>query len=192
MKVKRMVKYEAELDRDFAEWITSIPGGEKVWNCIQCGACSGSCPLSVYMDHTPRKLANMARSGFKDEVLRSFTIWLCASCYSCTVACPMTIKMTDLMYSLKQRAIEEKVYPKKFPSAILSKEFYNMVSSNGRSTETWLLVNLILKTNPLNFLKLAPLGLKLLKTGRIGFKKESIKAKSELKSLLAAIKEEVA
>ncbi|OGC00053.1 heterodisulfide reductase [candidate division KSB1 bacterium RBG_16_48_16] len=192
MHVKRVVKYEAELDRDFADWIMSVPGGEKIRDCIQCGACSGSCPLSVYMDHTPRRLINLARAGFKDEVLNSFTIWLCASCYSCTDSCPMNIKMTDLMYILKRKAIEEKVYPKKFPIPVLSKEFFKMVGREGRSTETRLLVNLILKTNPLKFFGLAPLGLKLLKTGRIGLKKESIKAKKELSTILGALKEETA
>ena len=85
MKFKREIKYESELDKDFAHWITSLPAGEKMKECIQCGTCSGSCPVSVYMDYTPREIIAMARMGFKEEVLKSYTIWLCASCYACTV-----------------------------------------------------------------------------------------------------------
>lgn len=190
MKVKRTIKYEAELNHAFSDWITSVPGGENLAECIQCGTCSGSCPLSIYMDYTPRKLINMARAGFKDEVLGSFTIWLCASCYSCTDNCPMNIKVTDLMYILRQRAILEKKHPKRFPTAVLSKEFFSMIGRHGRTSETYLLIYLILKTNPLNFIKMAPLGLKLLKTGRIGLKMESIQAKEELRTLLASIEED--
>ncbi len=51
MEVKSAVKYEADLDRDFVRWLTSTPLGEKVRQCIQCGACSGSCPMSIYMDY---------------------------------------------------------------------------------------------------------------------------------------------
>ncbi|HZP02835.1 MAG TPA: 4Fe-4S dicluster domain-containing protein, partial [Terriglobia bacterium] len=86
--VKQMVKYEVERDPDFARWVTGVIGGERIRNCIQCGLCSASCPLSPYMDYTPRRLIHMAREGFKRDVLQSFTIWLCTSCYSCTVECP--------------------------------------------------------------------------------------------------------
>ena len=189
MKLNPTVKYETDVDKNFLPWITSTPGGEKIKDCIQCGTCSGSCPLSRYMDHSPRKLINMARAGFKDEVLQSVTIWLCASCYSCTSNCPRDIKVTDLMYTFRQRAIQENRYPKRFPTSVLSKEFFRMIERNGRSTETYLLINLILKTNPTKFLGLAPLGLQLLKTGRIGLKKESIKSKKQLKSILAAMED---
>lgn len=190
MKIKRIVKYEAELDSHFADWITSVPGGEKIRDCIQCGSCSGSCPLSVYMDYTPRSLIHMARAGFKDEVLKSFTIWLCASCYACTDVCPMNIKMTDLMYILKRKAIEEKVYPKRFPIPVLSREFFECVIRNGRITESRVLINLVLKTNPLKFITMAPLGMKLFTHGRLGLKKESIKARDQLKVIMSAMNEE--
>ena len=132
----------------------------------------------------------MARSGFKDEVLGSATIWLCASCYACVVQCPQDIQITDLMYSLKQRAIKEGKYPKKFPIPILSKEFFNMVWNKGRITESLLVAKMFLKTNPLKLLNMASLGLKLVKSGRMSLRMESIKNKKELRSILKALKEE--
>ena len=42
------------------------------------------------------------------------------------------------MYELKQRAIKEKVYPKRFPIPVLAQEFTKMVHDYGRITETWL------------------------------------------------------
>lgn len=64
-----------------------------------------------------------------------------------------------------------------------------MIERNGRATETIVLIKLILKTNPFKFLGLAPLGLKLFRTGRIGFAIESMKAKKELRTILKAIEE---
>ena len=65
----RKVQYESELDHHFVDEITSIPGGDKLYSCIQCGTCSGMCPLSHHMDYTPRQIIAMIRAGFKREVL---------------------------------------------------------------------------------------------------------------------------
>lgn len=190
MEFKREIKYESELDKDFAHWITSLPAGEKMKECIQCGTCSGSCPVSVYMDYTPREIIAMARMGFKEEVLKSYTIWLCASCYACTVYCPMKIKITDLMYELKQRAIREGYYPKRFTIPVMAKEFFNMVRSAGRNTESYLLLKTFLKSNPTKLLLMAPLGMKLFISGRLGLKKEKIRSRKELKTILDSILQE--
>jgi quinone-modifying oxidoreductase subunit QmoC len=181
------LKYEAGLDPKFAEEISAIPGGEKLANCIQCGTCSGMCPLSSYMDYTPRQIVAMVRAGFKGEVLSSYTSWLCASCYACTVECPKGIKITDIMYSIKRRAIQDKVYPKRFPIPVLAKEFFANVLSNGRSTEMLVVVKLFLKTAPMAMFGQAMMGMKLFFQGRIGLKIESIKRKKELQTVLNAL-----
>jgi heterodisulfide reductase subunit C len=188
-QVRRRIKYEAELDPSFAREIAATPGGEKLFSCIQCGTCSGTCPVSIYMDQTPRRIVAMTRAGFKDEVLHSFTIWLCASCYACTVECPKQIKITDLMYELKQKAIKERVYPKRFPIPVLAREFFSVVLRRGRNTESWLLLRLFLKTNPFQLLKNCKLGMKLWWKGRMGLFPESIQQKKQLQTLLDAVEE---
>ena len=181
------IKYQAQLDPDFANQIASIPGGDKIFSCIQCGTCSATCPLSTYMDFTPRRIIAMSRAGFKGEVLSSYTTWLCASCYSCSVECPKEIKITDIMYAIKRRAIVEGVYPKKFQVPALAREFFRAVEKDGRQSEGRLLANLYLKTNPFAALKQAGLGMKLFLQGRIGIGKESIRRKEELHKLLNAL-----
>jgi heterodisulfide reductase subunit C len=126
------------------------------------------------MDYPPRRIIAMTREGFKDEVLHSFTIWLCASCYVCTVECPKQIKITDIMYSLKQRAIQEKVHPKRFPIPVLAREFFDSVIKWGRNTESRLILRMYLKSNPLQSLRQASIGMRLWLTGRLGFKRESL------------------
>jgi len=186
-KMTRTIKYEDELDRDFSREIASMAWGEKLLACIQCGNCSGTCPLSLYMDHTPRQIIAMTRAGFKDEVLKSNTIWLCASCYSCAVECPKEIKITDVMYALKQKAIKERVYPKRFPMPVLAREFFDMVRRNGRQSEGPLIMRLYLKTNPFAAIGQALMGLHLFMQGRIGLKTESIPVGTGKKGDLAKI-----
>ncbi|MGQ9672660.1 MAG: 4Fe-4S dicluster domain-containing protein [Candidatus Aminicenantales bacterium] len=190
MEIQRKVKYEEELDRQFLDLVKEMSGCEDIDRCIQCGTCSSSCPMSVYMDYPPRKIIAMIKSGLKDEALRSFTIWLCPSCYTCQVRCPANIKITDVMYALKRLAIEQGLYPSRFAIPVLDKEMSKIIASNGRNSELWLILNLYLKSRkPFGLLKMAPLGLKLMRTGRMSLKKESIKNKKQLRTLLNALKE---
>ncbi len=161
------VKYQKQLKRDLAAEILATPGGEKIYSCLQCGTCGGSCPLSGYMDYTPRKLIGMVREGFKQEVIESFAIWLCASCYECTVRCPAGIHVTDVMYALKRVAIREGIYPKRFPVPVLAKEFMQMLKDTGRTNEFWLAFKMLVKTTPLKLLTMWTLGLQMLRRGRL-------------------------
>ena len=181
------IKYQAQLDPGFADQIASIPGGDKLYSCIQCGTCSGMCPLSTYMDYAPRRIIAMIRAGFKGEVLTSYTSWLCASCYACTVECPKEIKITDIMYAVKRQAIKEGVYPKRFPIPTLARDFFSAVLKTGRVDDGRLGAMLYLKTNPLKILGMMGMGMKLFFKGRIGLTSESIKGKSELRAILNAV-----
>jgi heterodisulfide reductase subunit C len=139
------------------------------------------------MDYTPRRIIAMTRAGFKDEVLNSFTMWLCASCYSCTVDCPKEIKITEMMYSLKQQAIQEKTYPRNFLTPALARTFYDIVKKFGRNNEPLLIFFMYLRTKPLNLLKQSGLGMKLFSKGRLGLGLEQIKRKKELLPLLRIV-----
>ena len=189
MKIERTIKYDADRVKGFGKELMSVSGCEQLKSCIQCGTCSGVCPLSIYMDYTPRQVMALARADFKNEVLRSHTIWLCASCYACTVECPRGIRVTDIMYELKQRAILEGIYPKRFPIPVLAREFSAMVRKNGRITELLLVIKLFLKTNWLAGLGNWRLGLDLLKTGRFSLATEKIERRADLARMLDAVDE---
>ncbi len=184
---QRKMKYEAELDPNFAKDIVNTLGSDNLYGCIQCGTCSATCPVSHYMDYTPRRIIAMTRAGFKDEVMRSFTIWLCASCYSCTVDCPKEIKITELMYALKQKAIEEKVYPKRFPIPVLAREFSKNVRNFGRNHEGLLILKMFLKTNPFKLFKMSGLGSKLFFRGRMEILPNKIKGQKQLVNILKSV-----
>jgi quinone-modifying oxidoreductase subunit QmoC len=189
--VVRRIKFESELDLNFGERVADKAYGQKLLSCIQCGTCSATCPLAHYMDYTPRKIIAMTREGFKEEVLNSLTIWLCASCYSCYVQCPRQIHITDVMYTLKREAIQLGFHPKRLPIPILAQEFFKRVLKDGRNTESWLLVSLYLRTNPLIMFKEAILGLKLFLRGRLTIGRERVKRRDQLHSILDHRKGEV-
>ena len=184
MDVRRTVRFEAERVRGFGKSIMAVPGCERLVSCIQCGTCSGTCPLAPYMEHTPRQIMALVRADFKDVVLRSNSIWLCASCYACTVECPREIRITDIMYALKQQAIREGVYPRRFPIPILAKEFAKMVRSKGRITETLLVMRLFLKANWRAVLGSWRQGIGLIRTGRFVLHAERIERRGELRAML--------
>ena len=113
--MERKIRLQREADTEWARRVSERPGCEGIFSCLQCGTCSGTCPLSIYMDLTPRRIIALVREGFRKEALSCQTIWLCASCYSCAVHCPRQIHITDVMYSLKREAIQEKLYPARLP-----------------------------------------------------------------------------
>jgi len=189
MEFLRTVKFESELDKKFLKDVVAQSDCDKILECIQCGTCSSTCPVSLYMDYTPRKLMAMIKGGFKKEALQSKTVWICASCYSCTVMCPAQIKITDVMYALKRMAMESGEAPKKLPTMVLAREMTNIISDKGRNNETMVGAKLIMKTNLMGFLKMAPLGMNLFRKGRLEVFGEKIKNTNQMKKLLNGLKE---
>lgn len=177
-------KKEKELRTSFLQQVANIPGGESIKKCIQCGCCTGSCPVSYTMDITPREVIALFRAGDIESILSSRTIWICASCYACVVRCPQGVQVTDILYSLKRLAIEQKIFPKKFPVHALSESFVSLTNQYGRSYEPGLILSYFLKTNPLKLLGLVPLFLKLLTKGRIGIFPKRIKRRKPFSEIL--------
>ncbi|MDZ7368376.1 MAG: 4Fe-4S dicluster domain-containing protein [candidate division KSB1 bacterium] len=175
---------EAELRHAFLEEIDRIPGGGRLNQCIQCGTCSGSCPVSYAMDFSPRQVVALFRAGAIETLLRSRTIWVCASCYHCTVRCPAEIKITDLLYALKRIAIERKIFPHKFPVYMLSESFVDMVKTYGRNHELGLLRKYFLRTRPGVLLRRMGEGLALWRRKRLSFGAEKIKGIDGLRRMI--------
>ncbi len=184
------MKYESELNHNFAKEVMSTPGGEDILKCIQCGTCSGTCPLSPYMDYTPRQVINMVREGFKDDVLTCRTIWICVSCYNCTVDCPRKIKITDVMYALKRMAMEKKIYPKNLPTPILAEVFYDIVAKKGRNSEMELMRRVGMKTGMLRLSRRLGFGFKLYRKGRLALRGDRISNPSEISKMLEGASKE--
>ena len=173
--MQRELKLQREADLEWARQVSQRPGCEGLFSCLQCGACSGTCPLSIYMDFSPRRIVALVREGFRKDALSSKTIWLCASCYSCAVHCPRQIHIADVMYGLKREAIQDRLYPARFPIPVLAQEFYKMVRRRGRNSEFWLVLRMALRSNPLILLGMVRTGWNLARTGRRSLRRERIR-----------------
>lgn len=96
-------------DSRFVDEVMKMRGDEKVLDCIQCGVCSGSCPVDFAMDYSPMQIIRMAQIGMKETIFSSNTIWICATCYCCSDRCPQGIDVGDTMTTLRNLAIKNGV-----------------------------------------------------------------------------------
>jgi heterodisulfide reductase subunit C2 len=186
-------QFPAPADGSFlAEVIRDTPGECRLDMCIQCGTCGGSCPSGADMEHTPRQLFAMIRAGMEEEVLASNTPWYCVSCYYCMVRCPQEIHITDIMYTLKRRAIGAGLYRESSAADApdFSETFLDYVEEYGRSFELGLATRYHLRHHPLDAVRKAgSLGLGLLRKGRLDLAPHRIAGIEQLQSILAAARE---
>jgi heterodisulfide reductase subunit C len=162
-------------------------GHSRLEMCIQCGTCGGSCPSASAMDHTPRQLFAMIRAGMRDEVLKSNTPWMCVSCYHCYVWCPQDVHITDVMYTLKGMA--EREGHRNPTAAGFSKIFAWNVEHFGRSWEIGLTARHYARHFMTRMPSIAPMGLGLMRRGRVGLLPSRIENRRQLRAILARAKE---
>jgi heterodisulfide reductase subunit C len=143
------------------------------------------------MDHTPRALFALIAAGQKEKVLKSNTPWFCVSCYYCTVRCPQEVHITDLMYTLKRIAVQEKGF-NDATAPDFSKTFISWVENFGRSFELGLASVHMIRHNPLGVFKIAGMGVGMVTKGRMAFTPTRIKGFDGLKAILAKAKEQEA
>ena len=168
----------------FLEEVCSFPGAETLHACIQCGTCSGSCPVAREMEYGPRQINAMVRAGMRDEVLCTNSMWLCLSCYLCTERCPRGVKVTDIMYALKRLAIRHNGDNYWAPTPVLERTFVDCVNLTGRLPEMGVTGGYYWRTNPLKALTMIPLGLKLLSHHRLLLVPRKVKGIRELRAMI--------
>jgi len=170
----------------------NVEEGNWVKMCMQCGVCSGSCPLGSAWEHPPQEIFMMIRAGKRDEVLRSDSMWMCTSCYNCIVRCPRELPITHIMHGLANYAHRLGIAPKQNPTRRFAQMFWKNIASTGRVNELKLSVGLYFMDGIVSGIKkgleMLPVGLGLLKTGRLNpmglFSSHGIKGKSQLQAML--------
>ena len=155
--------------------------------CYQCGTCTGACPVVAAggMDYTPRAIMRMIQAGMEHEVLSSQTIWTCASCYACAVRCPREIEITDMMTKLRNVALNKGYKARR--GKVYNEGFMSIVRRHGRMYELELVVRYNLLTNPLNFLGLIPVGLKMIRKGKLSYLPDHPKGRAEVRHMFDSL-----
>lgn len=184
-----ITRTDAELRQSFLRQTEAIPSGDRFKRCIQCGTCTGSCPVSYAMDISPRQLIALFREGEMETILKSRTIWICASCYACTTRCPEGIKITDLMYALKRTAMAGRRRSRAPQVQLLARLFVDNVKRYGRLHEGTLIRKFYMKTGITKLLGFIPLARKLWETGRLAPFPHRIRAYAELSRIITKAQE---
>ncbi|WP_127478310.1 4Fe-4S dicluster domain-containing protein [Sulfurivermis fontis] len=113
----------------------NVEEGTWVKMCMQCGVCSGSCPLGPHWEHPPQELFMMIRAGKREEVLSSSSMWMCTSCYNCIARCPRGLPITHIMHGLASYAKRLGLAPNRQPTKEFGQIFWDSIAKNGRVNE---------------------------------------------------------
>ena len=142
MNTAMVEKYRSNFLKEVA---ANVEEGEWVRMCMQCGVCSGSCPLGPHWAHPPQEIFMMIRAGKREEVLTSDSMWMCTSCYNCIVRCPRELPITHIMHGLANYAKKLGLTPKGQPTAEFSQIFWDNMMKKGRVNELKLGLSLYFK-----------------------------------------------
>lgn len=74
--------------------------------CLQCGACTSSCPAARFTDYNPRTMIKRVMENDM-SVIEDETIWNCFYCYTCHLRCPRNNSPTQVVQVLRQMAINK-------------------------------------------------------------------------------------
>jgi len=99
---------EQDLVPEFAAEIIRY-GGKDVMTCLQCGNCTGVCPISLKIEYKTRTTIKYCQFGMKNHTLS--TRWVCATCYRCYEHCPADLNPAEVMIALRHIAVREGIIP---------------------------------------------------------------------------------
>jgi len=80
--------------------------------CIQCGRCTGGCPVTVRTNLNVRRFVYDAKTideDTLDELARLPEIWDCTACNTCAVRCPKGLKPVEVLIGLRNILVESGV-----------------------------------------------------------------------------------
>ncbi len=175
--------------KSFVDQICSIPGGESIRLCIQCGTCTASCPNADRMEYTPSEIIAMARAGMRQEVLKSNAMWYCLSCYLCSCRCPRGVKPTELAHALDSLGIQRGFKIRGTRTPVMYQSFVGSMKGKGRVHEFGMMLRFYLFTNPLSALKVLPVGIKLFIHRRLPLLHKKSEGKDELSRIIQKFRE---
>ncbi|MGD8659783.1 MAG: 4Fe-4S dicluster domain-containing protein, partial [Desulfobacterales bacterium] len=88
--------------------------------CMECGLCTGSCPISREMSSfSPRQIIKRAVLDPAGELVHSREIWACLSCANCSQRCPAEIDFPEFISSHRRQARAEGNFPQESHHGIL-------------------------------------------------------------------------
>ena len=76
--------------------------------CLDCGICTGSCPVSrVTTDFSPRLMVEKVLMDQEENPLEDINIWSCLSCGQCSTRCPSDIDYPEFVRMVREEAVRQ-------------------------------------------------------------------------------------
>ena len=151
-------------ERQFVDEVIE-KSGQNLLECLQCGKCTGSCPISSDQVGGPRQLIARILADMKDEALQDPTWWYCVSCGTCANRCPVEINMYHVATVLCEMAEAQGVVASEPDIHRFEALFLDSVRRYGRVKELKTVMQFNLRS--LKPFKDAGKGLKLMLRGAI-------------------------
>lgn len=75
--------------------------------CLECGICTGSCPISrIYPKYSPRLFVEKSLLISEKELIEDNDLWTCLTCGACSKRCPSLVDYQDFMRQTRSLAME--------------------------------------------------------------------------------------
>ncbi|MBU0987595.1 MAG: 4Fe-4S dicluster domain-containing protein, partial [Proteobacteria bacterium] len=94
-------------------WSRLVSAGTFAY-CFGCQNCTTVCPVvACYenprenLDLLPHQIMNCLGLGLIEMAAAARMNWDCVTCYQCQENCPQNVRVTDLLYQLKNHAVEK-------------------------------------------------------------------------------------
>ena len=76
--------------------------------CIQCGKCTGGCPMAIKTQLNPRVLIyRLLTTGNGYELERHEELWDCTTCGTCFTRCPKEVNPMETVIALRSEFVEK-------------------------------------------------------------------------------------
>ncbi|MBM4327866.1 MAG: (Fe-S)-binding protein [Deltaproteobacteria bacterium] len=88
--------------------ISEIVNRTQAYYCLDCGICTGSCPVSrVTQDFSPRLMVEKVLIEEAENPYDDVNIWSCLSCGQCSARCPSKIDYPEFVRQVRKAAVTE-------------------------------------------------------------------------------------
>ncbi len=79
----------------------------KLLECIQCGVCTGGCPVSMKSGLNIRQLMREIKLNGKVEIPPEDVLWSCTTCSACEARCPKELSPYEVLLGMRGITVEE-------------------------------------------------------------------------------------
>ena len=92
----------------------------ELFGCIQCGKCTGGCPVARKTTLNIRSLIYHMLVDANMDVSAHEELWDCTSCFTCVERCPKDVEPAELIIALRGELVEGGRIPETIGTALMS------------------------------------------------------------------------